>query len=339
MKQAYLYHHLDKNKVKCDLCRHGCTIAPDQKGLCGVRQNQDGELYSLNYAKAIAANIDPVEKKPLYHFLPGSKIFSIGAAGCNFRCDFCQNWRTSQITKGQDGHVVGQNLPPEEVVQTAQYYDCPGIAYTYTEPTIFFEYAKDTAQLAQKEGLKNIFVSNGYETRQTVDQMAGLIDAANIDLKAFNDNYYQEICGAKLDPVLDTIQYMYEKEIWVELTTLIVPGENDDSDELQQLAEFIADVDPDIPWHISRFTPQYKMDDIEKTPRETLRKAAKIGEKAGLNYIYVGNVAWDEYRHTFCPDCGHKLIDRSNYAGTSNIKEDKCPQCEAKIAGFFQVQT
>ncbi len=335
MKQAYLYHQLDDDQVKCDLCRHGCTIAPGQKGICGVRQNREGKLYSLNYSKAIAANIDPVEKKPLYHFLPSADIFSIGAAGCNFCCEFCQNWRTSQITKGKKGQVVGRKLPPEKVVQSALDYDCPGIAYTYTEPTIFFEYAKDTAKLAKKEGLKNIFVTNGYETRQTVDQMVGLIDAANIDLKAFNNDYYQQICGAQLKPVLDTIRYMYDQGIWIELTTLIVPGQNDDPKELTRLAKFIAEIDVDIPWHISRFTPQYKMSDTKITPRDTLEQAAEAGREVGLNYIYVGNVVWDRYRDTVCPECGAKLIDRSHYRGQSNLEGNNCPQCGCEVAGVF----
>jgi pyruvate formate lyase activating enzyme len=351
MKQAYLYQqlkpragdhqgghqdgHKEDRKVKCNLCRHGCTLGPGKKGLCGVRQNQAGLLYSLNYGKAIAANIDPVEKKPLYHFLPGSKIFSIGAAGCNFRCDFCQNWQSSQITKGEGGRVVGQDFPPAQVVQSALKHECPGIAYTYTEPTVFYEYAKDTAELARKQGLKNIFVTNGYQSRQTIDDMAQFIDAANVDLKAFNDDYYRQVCGAKLEPVLDSICHMHQQGIWLELTTLIVPGQNDDPDELQSLAEFIADLDTNIPWHISRFTPRYKMSDLEATPRKTLEQAAQLGQEAGLNYIYVGNVAWSKYRDTLCPECESILIDRSGYRGQASLDKNKCPQCGYEIAGVF----
>ncbi|MEA2056675.1 MAG: AmmeMemoRadiSam system radical SAM enzyme [Patescibacteria group bacterium] len=335
MKKAYLYHQLDQKKVKCDLCRQGCIISPGQKGLCGVRKNIDGELYSLNYAQAMAANIDPVEKKPLYHFLPGSRAFSIGAAGCNFSCKFCQNWQSSQITKGKSGKVIGEFFPSEEVVQAALQYNCPSIAYTYTEPTVFFEYALDTAKLAKKKGLKNIFVSNGYETKQAINELVKVIDAINFDLKAFTNNFYQEICGAKLEPVLDAIRYTYEQGIWIELTTMIIPGKNDDEAELKKLTEFIAKLDPTIPWHVTRFIPQYKMLDVKTTPLETMKKAAKIGRDAGLNYIYLGNVNDDEYLHTICPQCQQKVIDRTNYRGESNLDENVCPYCGYEIEGVF----
>ncbi len=335
MKKAYLWKPKPDNKTQCYLCSHYCLLEDGEKGICGVRQNQDGKLYSLNYAKAIAANIDPIEKKPLYHFLPGSKIFSIAAAGCNFRCDFCQNWRSSQITKGETGRIVGEDFPPEEVVAEARKYDCPSIAYTYTEPTIFFEYAADSAELAQEKGIKNVFVSNGFQTDKTIDKMEGLIDAANIDLKAFSDDYYQNICGARLKPVLDSIKSMHERGIWVEVTTLIVPEANDDPDELKELAEFLVNISPDIPWHISRFTPQYKMSDSYPTPKETLLQAAEIGEEAGLNYIYVGNIHLEKYSHTYCPECGEKVIDRSGYRGKSKLKDGHCPECNTKIPGVF----
>lgn len=335
MKKAYLWDSKPDNKTQCYLCSHYCLIEAGDKGLCGVRQNKDGELFTLNYGKAIAANIDPIEKKPLYHFLPGSKILSIAAAGCNFRCEFCQNWRISQITKGESGQVVGQDFPPEDVVAEAEQANCPSIAYTYTEPTIFFEYAADTAELAQKKQIRNVFVSNGFQTDRTIEKMAGLIDAVNIDLKSFSDQYYREVCGAKLKPVLNSIKNMHQRGIWVEVTTLIVPEQNDDPEELSELAEFIANVSPDIPWHISRFTPQYKMSDSYPTPKDTLLTAAEIGEEAGLNYIYVGNVSIDKYRHTYCPECGQKVIDRTDYIGDCLLEDGRCPSCSTNIPGVF----
>jgi pyruvate formate lyase activating enzyme len=333
--EAKLYHTLDKKRVQCDLCAHGCRIAEGKRGLCGVRQNIGGKLYTLNYGKAIAANLDPIEKKPLYHFLPGTEIFSVAAAGCNFRCKFCQNWQISQITKGKDGRIIGENLPPEQIVDLALEYQVQSIAYTYTEPTIFFEYAMDTAQLAHKQGLKNVFVTNGYQTPAAIEQMSGLIDAANIDLKAFTDDYYRRVCGASLQPVLDSIQNMYNKGIWIELTTLVIPGENDSKEELQQIAEFIAGIDKNIPWHISRFFPQYKMTQIEMTPLATMEMAYKLGKEAGLNYVYLGNVAEESYSNTSCPN-GHVVIKRHGYLVENLLEQGACPECGAEVAGVFE---
>jgi pyruvate formate lyase activating enzyme len=333
--EAKLYHSLDKNRVQCDLCAHGCRIAEGKRGLCGVRQNIEGKLYTLNYGKAIAANLDPIEKKPLYHFLPGTEIFSVAAAGCNFRCEFCQNWQISQITKGKEGKVIGENLPPEQIVNLALEHRVQSIAYTYTEPTIFFEYAADTAQLAQQKNLKNVFVTNGYQTSETIEQMSGLIDAANIDLKAFSDDYYRRVCGASLQPVLESIQNMYDKGIWIELTTLVVPGENDSREELQQIAEFIAEIDQDIPWHISRFFPQYKMNQTEMTPFKTMEMAYELGKEAGLSHVYLGNVAEESYDDTFCPN-GHTVIKRYGYLVENLLEQGACPECGAEVAGVFE---
>ncbi len=332
--QARFYEKLDKNRVHCFLCAHQCRISPEHRGVCGVRKNIDGKLYSLNYAKAIAAHIDPIEKKPLYHFLPGSRIFSVAAAGCNFRCDFCQNWQISQITKGKEGRVVGEDLPPEEIVQQALNNDCQSIAYTYTEPTIFMEYALDTAQLAQEKGLKNVFVTNGFQTDEAVDEMSGLIDAANIDLKSFSDEYYRKVCGARLEPVLESIKKMHQEEIWIEITTLIVPDQNDSDEELKDIAEFIVSVDNGIPWHISRFFPRYKMDQTQATPAATLKKAYQIGKEAGLKHIYVGNIDLPKYSHSYCSN-DHVVIRRQGYRVESLLENGKCPECGEEIAGVF----
>ncbi|MFW6143613.1 MAG: AmmeMemoRadiSam system radical SAM enzyme [Patescibacteria group bacterium] len=340
MKEAMLYEKAENNKVRCKLCAHRCLISPESRGVCRVRVNQEGTLYTLAYGKAIAANIDPIEKKPLYHFLPGSYAFSIATAGCNFRCEFCQNWQISQFLrnhekKGEDIHFPGEKLSPEQIVKTAINNNCKAIAYTYTEPTIFFEYAYDTAKIAQNEGLKNVFVTNGYQTPETIEKMTDLIDAANIDLKSFRNEYYQKVCGATLQPVLDSIKLMHEKNIWIEITTLVVPDQNDSEKELTNIAKFIAGVDKNTPWHISRFHPAGEMTNAHPTPLETMGKAAKIGEKAGLNFIYLGNTPNSDWENTICPQCGEVVISRRGYSTTSHLENNRCPQCNTKIPGIF----
>jgi len=326
MKEALLYEKLKNKTVRCQLCCHRCLIAEGKRGICSVRENQNGILYSLVYGLAIAANVDPIEKKPLFHFLPGTKSFSIATAGCNFRCEFCQNWDISQITKGPEGKIIGEELPPEKVVKQALKSGCKSIAYTYTEPTIFFEYTQDTARLAKKEGLANVFVTNGYQTPETIKEMAKFVDAANIDLKSFSETFYQKICGAKLAPVLESIKLIHKAGIWLEITTLVVPDQNDSEKELAQIAKFIASVDRNIPWHISRFHPDFKMTDSYPTPLETLEKAYQIGKKAGLKYIYLGNVITETGENTFCPKCGALAIRRTGYL-TEVLGVDKNGNC------------
>ncbi|MFZ5366595.1 MAG: AmmeMemoRadiSam system radical SAM enzyme [Patescibacteria group bacterium] len=329
MEEAILYKKLKNGNVRCHLCSHRCLIPEGKRGICSVRENQKGILYSLVYGMAIAENVDPIEKKPLFHFQPGSLSFSIATAGCNFRCEFCQNWDISQITKGPEGRIIGEELPPEEIVKKALEAKCSSIAYTYTEPTIFFEYAADTAKLAKKKGLANVFVTNGYQTPETIKEMKGLIDAANIDLKSFSEEFYQKICGAALSPVLEAIKLMHKAGIWIELTTLVVPKQNDSEKELTQIAKFIAKVSKNIPWHISRFHPEYKMLDAQPTPLETLEKAFKIGKKAGLKYVYLGNVITETRENTYCPKCQNLAIRRVGYEvkvlGVD--KKGKCEKC------------
>jgi pyruvate formate lyase activating enzyme len=333
---AKLWQKKDDNKVQCELCSHRCLVKTGSRGLCGVRENRQGQLFSLNYAKAIAAHLDPIEKKPLYHFLPGSDVFSIASAGCNFRCNFCQNWQISQITKGKDAKIIGEYFPPQEVISLAIKHQAQSVAYTYTEPTIFFEYAHDTAKLAQQQNLKNVFVTNGYQTDKAIKLMSGLIDAVNIDLKSFNNDYYQKVCGASLKPVLNSISKMFEEGIWVEITTLVVPGQNDSEKELKQIAEFIADIDENIPWHISRFFPTYKMTNSIATPIPTIEKAYQIGKEVGLNFVYVGNVKKDEASNTYCPQCSSLLIKRTGYMVQNLLEGDTCPQCQTRLRGIFQ---
>lgn len=329
MHEAILYEKLKGKTVRCQLCAHRCTIAPTKRGICSVRENRNGVLYSLVYGLVIASHVDPIEKKPLFHFLPGSKSFSIATAGCNFRCAFCQNWDISQITKGSTSRIIGQNLPPEEIVKQALATDCHSIAYTYTEPTVFFEYAYDTAKLAKKEGLANIFVTNGYQTSETIAKMKGIIDAANVDLKSFSDDFYRKVCGARLKPVLESIKKIYEAGIFLEITTLVIPGENDSEKELTQIAEFIASVSPDIPWHLSRFHPDYQISNLKQTPLETLKNGYKIGKTAGLNYVYFGNVATETGENTYCPKCKKVAVKRFLYfTGIVGVTEKgKCAHC------------
>ena len=303
IKEAMLYKILEERKVSCSLCGHRCEIGPGKFGVCGVRENREGKLVTLVYGEVIAAHVDPIEKKPFYHFLPGTTSFSIATVGCNFKCAFCQNWEISQASKKGGRGPGGATLMPEDVVREARARNCRSISYTYTEPTIFFEYAYDTARIAKAAGLYNNFVTNGFMTPEAIKTIHPYLDAANVDLKSFREETYKRICKGRLGPVLDSIRLMRELKIWVEVTTLVVPGLNDGEKELTDIARFIAGVDPDIPWHISRFHPDYQYTDERPTPLETLRAAYNIGKGEGLRYIYIGNVQ-GESDDTFCPGCG-----------------------------------
>jgi pyruvate formate lyase activating enzyme len=335
MTEARLFRSLEGGKVDCYLCAHRCLIGPAKFGVCGVRENREGKLFTHAYGEVIAAHIDPIEKKPLYHFLPGTTSFSIATVGCNFRCPFCQNWQISQATKKDRSFGGGYELAPEAVVREARRRDCRSVSYTYTEPTIFFEYAWDTARLARAAGLANVFVTNGYMTSEALREIQPFLDAANVDLKAFKDETYKRVCGARLEPVLDSIRLMRQLGIWVEVTTLVVPGLNDGEAELADIGAFIAGVGVDIPWHVSRFHPDYKYTDTPATPIETLQLALSLGKKAGLQHIYIGNV-WRESEDTRCPRCGKTLVRRSGFSVERNeITNGRCPHCGASIAGVF----
>ncbi len=336
VKKAYLFHKTEKNKVQCDLCSHRCQIAPSKFGICGVRKNKDGDLYTLVYGELIAAHVDPIEKKPLYHFMPGTSAFSVATVGCNFHCDFCQNWQISQASKRKEEVYSEKSVSPEDIVAEAKRSGCQSISYTYTEPTVFFELAYDTAKIAKQEGLANTFVTNGYMTREALEKIRPYLDASNVDLKSFREEFYQKICKAHLKPVLDSIRNMKEMDIWVEVTTLIVPGQNDSDEELQEIAEFISDVDKDIPWHISRFHPDYEFNDSQPTPLETMKKAYSLGKKAGLKYVYFGNVS-GESDTTVCPKCGKNVLSRRGFWLIENhISDSKCLFCGEPIAGVFK---
>lgn len=334
IKEARLWEKLDNQKVHCYLCAHECKISESKFGICGVRQNVQGVLYTMVYADVIAANIDPIEKKPLYHFLPGSRSYSIATIGCNFKCGFCQNWQISQESAKEGYGNSRREVSPRQVVEAAVKNHCRSISYTYTEPTIFFEFAFDNAQLAKEAGLYNVFVTNGYMTRQALETIRPYLTAANVDLKSFSDASYKKNCKASLQPVLDTISAMKTLGVWLEVTTLVIPGENDSDDELRQIAEFLAGVDRMIPWHISRFHPDYEFTDHKATPLETLRRAREIGQQAGLYYIYLGNVL--DGADTFCYQC-HKPVIERRYMELSNqqLQDGRCPHCGAEIDGIW----
>ncbi|MBS3777780.1 MAG: AmmeMemoRadiSam system radical SAM enzyme [Candidatus Thermoplasmatota archaeon] len=330
MKEASYYEVLEDGKVRCNLCPHHCVINPGKTGNCKVRKNVDGKLFSLVFGKPIAQSTDPIEKKPLFHFYPGSKAFSIATVGCNMHCLHCQNADISQVTRGI---FPDKSVRPEQIVDAAKRSGAKSIAFTYTEPTIFYEYAFETAHLSHKEGLKNVFVTNGYIEQKPLEDIASVLDAANIDLKGMTDDFYKKVCGARLQPVLDAIKQYYELGIWIEITTLIIPGYNDDKEMLSEIARFIANIDSNIPWHVTGFYPTYKLTDVPPTQASSLEKAVNIGKKAGLQYVYQGNRRAGE--DTFCPKCGKQLITRSGFFVSKNLtNQGKCPSCHTSIAGI-----
>jgi pyruvate formate lyase activating enzyme len=335
MKEAYLYEKLENQRVRCFLCNHRCLIKEGASGLCGVRENQGGVLVSLVYGKVIARHVDPIEKKPLFHFLPGTRSYSIATVGCNFKCRFCQNADISQMPSDQH-RIWGEDMTSAMIVDEAVATRSATIAYTYTEPTIYFELALDSARQAVKKGLKNVFVSNGYMTEECLKTLHPDLHGANVDLKAYSDGFYKEQCGAKLEPVLRTLGVMKEMGVWLEVTTLLVPGLNDSKEELENIARFLVDLDPDIPWHISRFHPTYRLTDRDATPPGSIRRARDIGYEAGLKYVYTGNLPGDEGEKTYCHGCNEVLIDRYGFSITKNIIQDsRCPRCQAVIPGIW----
>jgi pyruvate formate lyase activating enzyme len=335
IREAMLYERLDDERVRCHLCSHTCTISPSKQGICGVRENRDGILYTLVYGTIIAENIDPIEKKPLFHVYPGSRSFSIATVGCNFQCTFCQNSDISQMPRERK-KILGRDATPEELVENALTSGSKTIAYTYTEPTVYFELAYDTAKIAKDKGIKNVFVTNGFMTGETIEKIAPYLDAANVDLKSFDDGFYKEYCGARLQPVLDSLKKMKELGIWVEVTTLIIPTLNDSDEELFDIARFIHSLGNETPWHISRFHPQYKMTGLHPTPLSTLQRAKQIGTDAGLKYVYTGNVPGDEGENTYCSNCGNLIIGRYGFrVDTLNLKGSQCSTCGGELEGIL----
>jgi pyruvate formate lyase activating enzyme len=333
-REALLWDRMADGRVRCELCAYRCIIRPGSKGICHVRENRGGTLYTLVYGRTISSAVDPVEKKPLYHFHPGSRSYSIATPGCNYRCRWCQNSEISQMPR--ERHLImGKPFAPEDIVGGAMAAECKSIAYTYTEPTIYFEYAYDTARLAKRLKIANVFVTNGYMTAAALEMIEPYLDGANVDLKAFREESYRRYVKARLQPVLDSLMRMKRAGIWIEVTTLVIPGINDDHAELREIARFISkELGPDTPWHISRFFPHFRMTDVRQTPVETLVQAAKIGASEGLRYVYIGNAPGLDFQHTLCPGCERSVIERSGYGITRNsIREGRCEHCGTGIAG------
>lgn len=334
--EAWLYETLDKQQVRCRLCNHLCLIGDGKRGICGVRENRGGVLYSLVYGRLIAAGDDPVEKKPIFHLLPGSSSFSIATVGCNFKCRFCQNADIAQMPADREGMITGEPTTPQAVMAAARQRGCASISYTYTEPTVFFEFACETAELAHRQGIKNIFVTNGYMSDAALERISPWLDAANVDLKAFNEEFYKKQCGARIEPVKATLKRMKANDIWVEVTTLVIPGLNDDAAELSRLAAFIAkELGPETPWHVSRFHPTYRLTDREVTPVETLIQAREIGIAAGLKYVYTGNIPGQGGEDTLCPGCGQVVIARRGFRiAQKRLENSRCQACGTRIDGI-----
>ena len=336
LKEASLYEKARQQAVICNLCAHRCYIPAGRVGICKVRENRAGRLYTLVYDRIIALGIDPIEKKPLFHFLPSTRSYSVATVGCNFHCRFCQNWEISQMPRDHEGAILGHVVSPKEIVRDALDAGCETIAYTYTEPTVFFELAYETARLASEEGLKNVFVSNGYMTAEALKTIQPYLHAANIDLKGFDDKRHRRLCGARLQPVLDSIRLIKKLGIWLEVTTLVIPGHNDSDSELRQIALFLKDLGPEIPWHLSAFFPAYKMLQTAPTDRETLLRAWRIGKDAGLRYVYCGNLPGLAHEDTLCFCCGKTLIERTGfYVRDNRLDHGFCPYCRTPIDGAW----
>lgn len=330
----YVPHRDDS--VTCTLCAHRCHLQEGQRGICAVRQNIEGKLVSLVYGRLVAEHIDPIEKKPLFHVLPGSLSYSISTLGCNFRCSHCQNASISQVGRKETVVASGVMKKPEEVVATAVAGGCQSMSYTYVEPTVFFEYGYDCCTLAMEKGIKNIFVSNGYMSREALTLLAPLLSAVNIDIKAFSDSFYKRVCGARLQPVLDSVKLLKELGVWLEVTTLVIPGLNDSDEELSAIASFLASLDNSIPWHVTGFYPAYRMMDVKPTSVATLNRARQIGLGEGLKFVYAGNRPGSTDEDTLCPVCSHILIARHGFrVDDVSIQAGCCPQCGEQIPGVW----
>lgn len=335
VREALLYEKEPESRTRCGLCSHRCLIGPGTRGICGVRENREGTLFSLVYGALVAENVDPIEKKPLFHFLPGSRSYSIATVGCNFRCAFCQNHEISQTPRERD-RVAGQPGTPAQVVENALECGAKSISYTFTEPTVYFEFALDTARIARAKGLRNVFVTNGYMTGEMLQLIAPLLDAANVDLKAFSDEFYRKLCGGTLGPVLESLRMMKDLGIWVEVTTLLIPHFNDSEAEIRQIAAFVASLGTETPWHIGRFFPRYRMATEPPTPAAAILEAAQIGHTSGLKYVYGGNIPGDTGENTFCFHCGHLLIGRYGFSVKRlDLEKSACPHCGTPLEGIF----
>lgn len=334
---THYWHRLSDGRIQCDVCPRFCKLHEGQQGLCFVRARHNDQIVLTTYGRSSGYCVDPIEKKPLYHYLPGTPVLSFGTAGCNLACKFCQNW---DMSKAREMDVLADQAPPELIAQAANELGCRSVAYTYNDPVIFLEYAIDVAQACRELGIKSVAVTAGYITDQPREEFFRYMDAVNVDLKAFTDRFYHKICGGHLQPVLDTLLYLKEKtDVWLEITTLLIPGENDSETELEQMAKWVMDnLGPDVPWHFSAFHPDWKMLDKPSTPLNTLIKAREIAVKQGVHYAYTGNVHYTSGDSTYCPQCHNKVIGRDWYVMTDwQLSADgTCRYCGATIAGVFE---
>lgn len=329
MKEARFYKKLKDGKVQCRNCPHYCLVSENERGKCGIRENREGVLYSLVYGKPAALNIDPIEKKPFYHFLPGSRSLSLGTVGCPFSCKNCQNWQMSQGPK-TESKIEGENIPPEKIVEIAKEEDVPSISYTYTEPTGFLEYALDAMEVAKEEGIKNCFVSQGFMSLESAEASASLLDAINIDIKSFDEDFYRDNCDGRLEPVLETAKLMKKKGVWVEVTTLVIPTLSDSDRVFKDIARFIyKELGSETPWHISRFSGEisWKLKHLPDTPEEKISRAYEIGKEEGLRYVYAGNIFDSSFSNTYCPQCGTLCLERVGFRVYDHHREGRCPEC------------
>ncbi len=325
---------LEGGKIRCELCPHRCLVSKGKRGRCRVRENRDGKYYSLVYENPCSVHLDPIEKKPFFHFLPGTASYSLATAGCNFQCKFCQNWEISQAFPED---VYSHEIPPEKIVSKAKENGARSVAYTYVEPTIFFEYMMDIGRLARKAGLLSVCHSNGFINPAPLKHLCTVLDAANIDLKGFTEEFYHEVCGGQLIPVLETLKTLKKERIHLEITNLVIPTKNDDLSVLKEMCLWIRkELGPDTPVHFSRFYPLYKLRTLPPTPVSALEKAREVGLSAGLEYVYIGNVPGHPGEHTYCPNCKKRVIQRTAYlVGEVNLKDGKCRTCGKPIAGIW----
>ncbi|HHM04989.1 MAG TPA: AmmeMemoRadiSam system radical SAM enzyme [Gammaproteobacteria bacterium] len=331
------WHRLDDARVQCDLCPRYCKMHEGQQGLCFVRACQNNQIVLTTYGRSSGYCIDPIEKKPLYHFLPGTPVLSFGTAGCNLACKFCQNW---DMSKAREMDILADQAPPELIARAAQKLDCKSVAYTYNDPVIFMEYAVDAAKACHAVGVKSVAVTAGYICEEPREEFFRYMDAANVDLKAFTDSFYHKICGGRLQPVLDTLMYLkHETDVWLEMTTLLIPGENDSNEELKDMSRWVVEnLGTDVPWHFSAFHPDWKMLDKTATPLSTLIRARQIAVDSGVRYAYTGNVHFETGDSTYCPHCGKKVIGRDWYELTEwHLTETgHCAHCGGRVHGVFE---
>ncbi len=333
--EAKHYRKLNDKRIECELCPRKCQIADLERGYCGVRENRDGKYYSLVHSRVCSANADPIEKKPLFHFLPGTGAFSIATAGCNIECKFCQNWEIAQKRPEQ---IRSVEMPPSRITELAGQYKCGTIAYTYSEPVVFFEYMYDTASYSRGQGLRNVMISNGYINEKPMRELCKVLSAVKIDLKAFTDSFYKNTCSGELKPVLDTLLVLKDEGIWFELVILIVPTLNDSTAEISRMCRWVKkNLGSDVPMHFTRFHPSYKLQNLPPTPIKTLENVYKTANAEGIKFAYLGNIPGHEAENTFCPGCGKILIERAGFHIRANhIKKGKCGFCEISIPGVWE---